>query len=51
MNTGTVFLFAVLVFALMVVGLFLNMREFNRLTDEPPRRKGVQFAHDSTVER
>ena len=41
MSTSIIFFFAIGVFFLMVVGIFLTMQEFNRLTDDPSRQKGV----------
>ena len=40
MTTQTIFMIAILVFGLMVVGLILTMREFNRVSDEPSKKKG-----------
>lgn len=40
MSTQTILFFAMGVFALMIVGIFLTMLEFNRLTEEPSQRKG-----------
>jgi hypothetical protein len=31
----------------MTIGIFLTMKEFNRLTDEPSRRKGVRRHKDT----
>jgi len=39
MSTGTIFFFAIGVFALMVIGILLTAREFNRLTEDPSLRK------------
>ena len=40
MSTETIFGFAMGVFVLMVVGIFLTMLEFNRLTEDPSKKKG-----------
>ncbi len=40
MSTQTILFIALIVFALMVIGLIGTMREFNRVTDEPSKKKG-----------
>jgi len=40
MSTQVIFVIALVVFALMVTGLVRTMREFNRITDEPSKKKG-----------
>lgn len=44
MTTSTIFFFAMGVFVLMVIGIFLTMKEFNRITNDPSQRKGVRQA-------
>ena len=46
MTTGMILVTAILVFSLMVVGLMLTAAEFNRISDEPSRRKGVSIELD-----
>jgi hypothetical protein len=41
MSSSTIFMYAIGVFTLMVIGMILTMIEFNRLTDEPSLRKGA----------
>jgi hypothetical protein len=41
MSTEFILMFAIGVFVLMNVGIFLTMIEFNRLTDDPSIRKGA----------
>lgn len=41
MSTNTILIYAIGVFALMAIGMILTMVEFNRLTDEPSKRKGA----------
>lgn len=43
MSTQTILYVAILVFVLMVVGLFLTMREFTRVTDDPSKTKGADI--------
>ncbi|MGI9309074.1 MAG: hypothetical protein ACR2P6_07420 [Gammaproteobacteria bacterium] len=40
MSTEIIFVFAMLVFFLMIIGLFLTMIQFNKMTDDPSVRKG-----------
>ena len=47
MSTDTILLYAMGVFALMIVGIYLTMLEFRRLTEEPSKRKGSQRHKDS----
>jgi hypothetical protein len=39
MSADNIFIFAILVYLLMVAGMFFTMWEFNRLSDEPSERK------------
>ncbi len=39
MSTQTIAYFAIGVFVLMLIGLFLTAREFHRLTEDPSVRK------------
>jgi hypothetical protein len=39
MSTDTIFMFAILVYVLMAVGMLFTMREFNRITEDPSIRK------------
>ena len=41
MTTEIIFLYAIGVFALMFTGIILTMVEFNKLTEEPSKRKGA----------
>lgn len=41
MSTATIFIYAIGVFTLMVIGMILTMIEFNRMTDDPSQRKGA----------
>ena len=41
MSTELILMFAIGVFVLMNIGIFLTMLEFNRLTDDPSIRKGA----------
>lgn len=47
MTTQAILFVAMLVFVLMIVGLILTMREFNRVTDDPSVAKGPK-PHDDT---
>jgi hypothetical protein len=39
-TTEFIFMAAVIVFLLMVIGMILTMNEFEKLSDEPSQRKG-----------
>jgi len=41
MSTETIFFFAIGVFLLMLIGIFLTILEFNRMVDDPSQRKGT----------
>lgn len=41
MGTELIFMFAIGVFILMSIGIFLTMTEFKKVTDDPSIRKGV----------
>jgi len=51
MSTTTILMYAIGVFTLMAIGMFLTMLEFNRLTDEPALRKGAGTAEKPDSER
>ncbi len=40
MSTGYILFLAILVFALLLIGLVLTAKEFNRLTEDPSLKKG-----------
>ena len=40
-STEFIFLIAIVVFLLMVVGIILTMHEFERISEEPSLRKGA----------
>ena len=40
MSTQTILFMALLVFVLMIIGLIRTMADFNRITDEPSKKKG-----------
>ena len=42
-STKVILVVAITVFALMVIGLILTMREFNVIVDEDPRDKGGPY--------
>jgi hypothetical protein len=46
MNPMTLFYIALVVFALMITGLFLSVREFVKASSEPSKVKGPDPAHD-----
>lgn len=41
-TTEFIFMSAIIVFLLMVVGLVLSMREFERISEEPSQRKDTE---------
>jgi hypothetical protein len=41
MNTELLFYTSILVFALMITGLFLTIREFLEVSEDPSQKKGV----------
>jgi hypothetical protein len=43
MSADTIFMFAILVYVLMAGGVFLTIREFNRMTEDPSIRKSVRL--------
>ena len=47
MTTSTLFYVAMVVFGLLVTGLFLTAREFYRSTEEPSVRKDYRGAVDT----
>lgn len=40
MSTGYILFLAILVFTLLMIGLIVTAKEFNRLTENPSLRKG-----------
>ena len=41
MSTETILFVALLVFVLMIIGLVRTMSDFNRVTDDPSKKKGT----------
>lgn len=41
MSTQTILFIALVVFVLMAIGLIRTMSEFNRVTDDPSKKKGL----------
>ena len=50
MSTTTILMYAIGVFALMAIGMFLTMLEFNRLIDEDSQRKDAGSTEELKTE-
>ena len=42
MGTDTIFIFAIVVYVLMAVGMLVTVREFNRISEDPSASKSEQ---------
>ena len=50
-TTNFIFLMAIVVFLLMVIGIILTMHEFEKLSDEPSLRKGAGSGRETFHEQ